>query len=126
MRTSLGILLIMILLGVGGIYNIITGSLTVIEYYETDIADIASVGASFSLAIGIFVFIVIYGMAKRKSWSLLFSIVFMCFGIVASILNIIYTGFFELPQTFGIVGVILFSAAIYYLTRPRVRAEFIR
>jgi uncharacterized membrane protein YfcA len=114
----------MILLGLGGIYNIVTGSLTVIEYYESDIADIASVGASFTLAIGAFVFIVIYGMAKRKSWSLFLGIIFMCFGIVASILNIIYTGLFELPQTFGILGLILFSAAIYYLTRPRVRAEF--
>lgn len=126
MRTDLGILLIMILLGLGGIYNIVTGSLTVIEYYETEIADIASVGASFTLAIGIFIFVVIYGMAKRKNWSLFLSIIFMCFGIVVSILNIIYTGLFELPQTFGILGVILFSAAIYYLTRPRVRAEFIR
>jgi len=125
-RTDLGILLIMILLGLGGIYNIVTGSLTVIEYYETEIADIASVGASFTLAIGIFIFVVIYGMAKRKNWSLFLSIIFMCFGIVVSILNIIYTGLFELPQTFGILGVILFSAAIYYLTRPRVRAEFIR
>lgn len=124
MRTELGILLIMVLLGLGGIYNIVTGSLTVLEYYETEIADIASVGASFTLAIGIFIFVVIYGMAKRKQWSLFLSIIFMCFGIVASVLNIIYTGFFELPQTFGILGVVLFSAAIYYLTRPHVRAVF--
>ena len=124
MRTELGILLIMVLLGLGGIYNIVTGTLTVLEYYETEIADIASVGASFTLAIGIFIFVVIYGMAKRKQWSLFLSIIFMCFGIVASVLNIIYTGFFELPQTFGILGVVLFSAAIYYLTRPHVRAVF--
>ena len=126
MRTNVGIFLIMLLLALGGIYNIYTGSLTVIEYYESEIADIVSVGASFTLAIGIFIFVVIYGMAKRKSWSLFLSIIFMCFGIVASILNIIYTGFFELPQTFGIIGVIFFSAGIYYLTRPRVRAEFIK
>ena len=124
MRTELGILLIMILLGLGGIYNIVIGSLTVLEYYETEIADIASVGASFTLAIGIFIFVVINGMAKRRQWSLFLSIIFMCFGIVASVFNIIYTGFFELPQTFGILGVVLFSAAIYYLTRPHVRAVF--
>jgi len=124
MRTELGILLIMILLGFGGIYNIVTGSLTVLEYYKTEIAGIASVGASFSLAIGIFIFAVIYGMAKRKGWALFLSIAFMSFGIIASTLNIIYTRLFELPSTFGILGLILFSVAIYYLTRQHVRAAF--
>lgn len=124
MRTELGILLIMILLGLGGIYNIVTGSLTVLEYYKTEVAGIASVGAAFSLAIGIFVFVVIYGMVKRKGWALFLSIGFMSFGIIASTLNIIYTRLFELPSTFGILGLILFSVAIYYLTRPHVRAVF--
>lgn len=124
MRTQLGILLIMILLGLGGIYNIVTGSLTVLEYYKTEIADIASVGASFTIAMGIFVFVVIYGMAKRKGWALFLSIAFMSFGIVASTFNIIYTKMFELPSTFGIFGLILFSVAIYYLTRLRVREVF--
>ena len=124
MRTQLGILLIMILLGLGGIYNIVTGSLTVLEYYKTEIADIASVGASFTIAMGIFVFVVIYGMAKRKGWALFLSIAFMSFGIVASTFNIIYTKMFELPSTFGILGMILFSVAIYYLTRQHVRAVF--
>jgi len=123
-RTQLGILLIMILLGLGGIYNVVTGSLTVLEYYKTEIAGIASVGASFTLAMGIFVFVVIYGMAKRKGWALFLSITFMSFGIVASTFNIIYTKMFELPSTFGILGLILFSVAIYYLTRLRVREVF--
>lgn len=124
MKTELGILLIMILLGLGGAYNIVTGSLTLLEYYETEIAAIASVGASFTLGIGISIFIAIFGMAKRKGWALFLSIAFMSFGIVTSILNIIYTRAFELPSTFGIAGVILFSAAIYYLTRPYVRVLF--
>lgn len=124
MKTELGILLIMILLGLGGAYNIVTGSLTLLEYYETEIAAIASVGASFTLGIGIFIFIAIFGMAKRKGWALFLSIAFMSFGIVASVLNILYTRAFELPSTFGIAGVILFSAAIYYLTRPYVRVLF--
>ena len=124
MRTELGILLIMILLGFGGIYNIVTGGLTVLEYYKTEIAGIASVGASFALAMGIFVFVVIYGMAKRKGWGLFLSIAFMSFGIIASIFNIIYSTRFELPSTFGILGVMLFSVAIYYLTRQHVRAAF--
>ena len=124
MRTELGILLIMILLGFGGIYNIVTGSLTVLEYYKTEIADIASVGASFTLTTGVFVFVVIYGMAKRKGWALFLSIAFMAFGIIASIFNIIYSTRFELSSAFGILGVILFSVAIYYLTRQHVRAAF--
>ena len=124
MRTGLGILLIMILLAAGGIYNIITGSLTVLEYYKTEIAEVASVGASFSISIGIFIFVIIYGMAKRKGWSLFLSIAFMSFGIIASTLNIIYTRIFELPPVFGVLGVILFSVTIYYLTRRNVRAVF--
>jgi len=48
----------------------------------------------------------------------------MSFGVIASIMNIIYTRAFEIPSTFGIAGVILFSAAIYYLTRPDVRVMF--
>ena len=101
-----------------------SGSLTILEYHQTEIAAIASVGASFTLGIGIFIFLVIFGMAKRKGWALFLSIAFMSFGIVTSILNIIYTRAFELPSTFGIAGVILFSAAIYYLTRPDVRVLF--
>ncbi|MFQ5969068.1 MAG: hypothetical protein ACE5J2_01045 [Nitrososphaerales archaeon] len=124
MKTELGIPLIMILLGLGAAYNIVIGSLTLLEYYETEIAAIASVGASFTLGIGIFIFIAIFGMAKRKSWALLLGIAFMSFGIVASILNILYNRAFELPSTFGIAGLILFSAAIYYLTRPYVRVFF--
>jgi hypothetical protein len=123
-RTELGILLIMILLGFGGVYNLFTGSLTVLEYYKTEVADIASVGASFTIAMGIFVFVVIYGMAKRKGWALFLSIAFMSFGIISSIFNIIYSTRFELSSTFGILGVILFSIAIYYLTRQHVRAVF--
>lgn len=124
MRTELGIPLIMILLGAGGIYNIAIGSLTMLEYSRTEIAGVASVGASFSISIGIFIFVIIYGMAKRKGWALFLSIAFMSFGIIGSALNIIYTSIFDLPPIFGVLGMILFSAAIYYLTRQRVRATF--
>lgn len=99
--------------------------LTFLEYLPTEFAGIASVGSSFNLALGLFTFVLVYGLAKRKGWALFLSIAFMSFGIIASIMNIIYTRAFEIPSTFGIAGVVLFSAAIYYLTRPHVRAVFL-
>jgi hypothetical protein len=95
-----------------------------LEYLPTEFAVIASIGSSFTLGIGLFIFVLVYGLAKRKGWALLLSIAFMSFGIISSIMNIIYTRAFEIPSTLGIAGVILFSAAIYYLTRPHVRAVF--
>lgn len=123
-RAQLGITMIIGLLAAGGIYNIVIAVLTMLEYLPTEFAGIASIGSSFTLGIGLFIFVLVYGMIKRKGWALFLSIAFMCFGIVASILNIFYTTAFQLPSTFGILGVILFSAAIYYLTRPHVRAAF--
>lgn len=123
-RTSLGINLIMILLALGGIYNIAIGALTMFEYLPTEFAGTILVSSSFTLGLGIFIFVLVYGLAKRKGWALLLTIVFMAFGIIVSIINIIYTTAFELPSTFGILGVILFSLAIYYLTKPHVRAAF--
>jgi len=114
----------MVLLVLGGIYNTAIGILTIFEYLPTEFAGIASVGSSFNLGIGLFIFVLVYGLAKRKGWALLLSIAFMAFGIIASIMNILYTRAFEIPSTFGIAGLILFSAAIYYLTRPHVRAVF--
>lgn len=124
MRAEHGILLIMILLGTAAVYNIVIGSLTVLEYYETEIAGLASTGASFRLAMATFILVLVYGMAKRKGWALFLSIAFMLFGIIESAWNIIYTRLFELPSTFGIVGVILFSLSVYYLTRKEVRMVF--
>lgn len=123
-RESLGLTLIIVLLSVGGIYNIVIGTLTMLEYLPTEFAGIASVSSTFTLGLGVFIFVLVYGLAKRKGWALLLTVAFMAFGIIASILNIIYTRAFELPSTFGIAGVILFSAGIYYLTRPRVRVLF--
>lgn len=124
MRPEHGILLIMILLGAAAGYNIVIGSLTLLEYYSTEIAGLASVGASFTLGMGVFILVVIYGMAKRKGWSLFLGIAFMSFGIIESAWNIIYTRAFELPSTLGIVGLFLFSLAIFYLTRKNVRMAF--
>jgi hypothetical protein len=123
-HVNLGITLIIVLLALGGIYNTVIGILTMLEYLPTEFAVIASIGSSFTLGIGLFIFVLVYGLAKRKGWALLLSIAFMSFGIISSIMNIIYTGAFEIPSTLGIAGVILFSAAIYYLTRPHVRAVF--
>jgi hypothetical protein len=123
-RAHLGINLIVVLLGLSGIYNVTIGTLTMLEYIPTEFAAIASIGSSFTLALGLFAFVLMYGLIKRKGWALFLTIAFMSFGIIASISNIIYTRAFELPTTFGIAGVILFSAAIYYLTRPNVRAAF--
>ena len=99
------------------------GILTILEYLPTEFA-IASIGSSFTLSIGLFIFVLVYGLAKRKGWTLLLVIAFMSFGVIASIMNIIYTRAFEIPSTFGIAGVILFSAAICYLTRLDVRVMF--
>lgn len=123
-RINLGITLIIVLLALGGVYNTAIGILTMLEYLPTEFAVIASIGSSFTLGIGLFIFVLVYGLAKRKGWALLLSIAFMSFGIISSIMNIIYTRAFEIPSTLGIAGVILFSAGIYYLTRPRVRAVF--
>ena len=124
MRVNLGINLIIILLVLGGIYNIATSILTMLEYLPTEFAGIASIGSSFSLGMGLFIFVLVYGLAKRKGWGLLLGLAFMFFGIITSIMNILYTRAFEIPSTFGIAGVILFSAAIYYLTRSSIRAVF--
>ncbi len=124
LRANLGINLIILLLALGGIYNTVIGILTIFEYLPTEFAGIASVGSSFTLGIGLFTFVLVYGLVKREGWALLLSIAFMSFGIIASIMNILYTRAFEIPSTFGIAGLILFSAAIYYLTRPHVRAVF--
>ncbi len=123
-RPQLGINLIIVLLVLGGIYNIVISILTMLEYLPTEFAGIASVGSSFNLALGLFTFLLVYGLVKRKEWALFLSIAFMCFGIIASILNILYTRAFEIPSTFGVAGLVLFSVAIYYLTRSHVRAVF--
>ena len=123
-RPQLGINLIIVLLVLGGIYNIVISILTMLEYLPTEFAGIASVGSSFNLALGLFTFLLVYGLVKRKEWALFLSIAFMCFGIIASILNILYTRAFEIPSTFGVAGLVLFSVAIYYLARSHVRAVF--
>lgn len=123
-RTYLGINLVMLLLAVGGIYSITIGVMTMLEYLPTEFAGAMARNYLFNIALGLFTFLLIYGLAKRRSWALLATIAFMCFGIVSAIIDIIYTRAFEIPSTIGIAGLILFSAALYYLTRPHVRKVF--
>lgn len=123
-RTYLGISLVMILLAAGGIYSITIGVMTMVEYLPTEFAGAMSRSYLFNIALGLFTFLLVYGLAKRKGWALLASIAFMCFGIVSAIIDMLYTRAFEMPSTIGIAGLVLFSAAIYYLTRPYVRQMF--
>lgn len=120
--------LIMVLLALGGIYSIAISVLTILEYLPTPYTGVVSSGSLFHIGLGIFAFLLVYGLGKRRSWALLASIIFMAFGVVASIeavvVNIVQMRMFELTSTIGIAGIILFPLGIYYLTRQQVRREF--
>ncbi len=109
----------MILLGALALFNFIMAGLTLSEYSETEFANQALTGSSVRIGIGILSLILIFGIKKRHAWALYIGIIFMAFGIINSIWNIIVSASFGLPIIFGAIMLGLFSVTLYYIISKR-------
>jgi hypothetical protein len=86
--------------GVSGFGGILAGILT-------------AIGIVF-IILGLFAFLITYGLWTGKGWAWALSLIFSIIGIILSILS--------LPT--GIIGLIIEILILYYLTRPHVKAFF--
>lgn len=109
----------MLLLGALALFNFIMVGLTLVEYAETEFADQALTSSSVRISISILSLILIFGIYKRRSWALYVGIIFMAFGIINSIWNIIVSASFELPIMFGLFMLALFATTLYYIIKKR-------
>ncbi|MEM0011094.1 MAG: hypothetical protein QXP86_06605 [Nitrososphaerota archaeon] len=66
------------------------------------------------ILIGLFSFVIAYGLWTGKGWAWTLALVLSIIGIIV--------GIFNLPG--GIIGIIINVIIIYYLTRPHVKAFF--
>jgi uncharacterized membrane protein (UPF0136 family) len=71
------------------------------------------------IAIGIFSFVVAYGLLKGKSWAWTLTVVLSIISIVVDIIAIVTTGSF-----FNIISLVISGIILYYLYRPHVKAYF--
>ena len=108
-----------VLLGALAVFNFIMASLTLQEYADTEVANQVLTGSSVRIGIGMLSLILAFGINKRRSWALYACIIFMAFGIINSIWNIIVSARFELSIIFGMVMLGLFAITLYYIIKKR-------
>ncbi len=71
------------------------------------------------IAIGVFSFVVAYGLLKGKSWAWILTVVLSIISIVVAVISIVTTG--SIPN---IISIIISGIILYYLYRPHVKAYF--
>ncbi|HEX6253748.1 MAG TPA: hypothetical protein VFZ55_05970 [Nitrososphaera sp.] len=71
------------------------------------------------VAIGIFSFVVAYGLLKGKSWAWTLTLVLSIVSIVVAVISIATTG-----NPFNIINIIISGIILYYIYRPHVKAYF--
>jgi len=69
-----------------------------------------------SVVVGIFSFILAYGLWNARTWAWTWTLISSILGLVISIIGI--------AVGVGIIGVVIYAIIIYYLTRARVKAFF--
>lgn len=114
-----GLFLISMLLIGGALFSFVMAGLTLSQYIESEFANEALIGSSMRIGIGIVALILAFGISKRYSWTLYASIIFIAFSIINSIWNIIVSAILGLDVIFGIIMLMLFSMALYYIIRKR-------
>jgi uncharacterized membrane protein (DUF2068 family) len=71
------------------------------------------------VAIGIFSFVVAYGLLKGKRWAWTLTIILSIIIIVVAAISIATTG-----NIFSIISIVISGIVLYYLYRPHVKAYF--
>jgi uncharacterized membrane protein (DUF2068 family) len=71
------------------------------------------------VAIGIFSFVVAYGLLKGKRWAWTLTIILSIIIIVVAVISIATTG-----NLFSIISIVISGIVLYYLYRPHVKVYF--
>lgn len=104
----------LILMGTGIIFFGAAGMVGVVPFAGWAFAWMFIAVAIVLVILGLFAFVIAYGLWTGKGWAWTLALVLSIIGIII--------GIFSLPG--GIITIIINAIIIYYLTRPHVKAFF--
>ncbi len=96
----------------------ILGALALLALGLLAVAGSAIIGIPFVL-LGLFAFVVAYGLLKMERWGWWAAVIWICIGTVGSIIGAVLTA-----NLGGILGIVIGISIVYYLTRPDTKKLF--
>jgi hypothetical protein len=124
-RRSVGITVLVILQIIAGVFNIVLSVLLAVVYaFALVLLGIPSVGiflvilAFIFLVLGVFSFVIAYGLWSGKRWAWVATVVLAIIGLVSSSVGLIFRNFFDF------VSIILYAITLAYLMTRSVRFYF--